>query len=386
MANMEKKRRSKKQPSQSSQPGGDDQERTIGEDQLAGVTESGTQVSDRAQQLFKLMVERYLADGSPVASKHLASSPGVQVSSATVRNIMADLEALGLVHSPHTSAGKVPTVSGLRFFVDSLISVQPLDVSRIESIRDSLSPDMSPGQLVASASKLLSQATHLAGVVTMPRFEVVELRQVEFLPLSGDRVLVILVLNEREVQNRVIHTNRVYTTNELNQAARFINQHYAGKSLDDVRANLVASMESDKERLNGILQTAVDVASKALTPEANDGEQSADYMVAGESNLIDVQPDADAMQKMFEAFSEKGRILHLLDRCLKSDGIQLFIGEESGYKMLDDMSLVTAPYEVGGQVVGVLGIIGPTRMAYQEVIPVVDVTARLLGAAIDYDS
>ena len=341
------------------------------------------EVSDRAQQLFKLMVERYLADGSPVASKHLASSPGVEVSSATVRNIMADLEALGLVHSPHTSAGKVPTVSGLRFFVDSLISVQPLNLSRIETLRGSLSPDMSPAQLVSSASKLLSQVTRLAGVVTMPRLDVVELRQVEFLPLSGDRVLVILVLNEREVQNRVIHTSRVYTETELNHAARFINQNYAGKSLDQVRATLVASMESDKERMTGILQTAVDVASKALTPE---DEEPADYLVAGESNLIDVQPDADAMQKMFEAFSEKGRILHLLDRCLKSEGIQLFIGEESGYKMLDDMSLVTAPYEVGGQVAGVLGIIGPTRMAYQEVIPVVDMTARLLGAAIDYDN
>lgn len=380
---MERKSRSTKKSAKAGEPAQPAAERLDPQDQ---PVESGGQVSDRAQQLFKLMVERYLADGTPVASKHLASSPGVRVSSATVRNIMADLEALGLVHSPHTSAGKVPTVSGLRFFVDSLISVQPLDVSRIESMRGSLSPDMSPGQLVASASKLLSQATRLAGVVTMPRFEVVELRQVEFLPLSGDRVLVILVLNEREVQNRVIHTNRVYTESELNQAARFINQNYAGKSLDDVRANLVASMETDKERMTGILQTAVDVASKALTPEAGEGEEPADYLVAGESNLIDVQPDADAMQKMFEAFSEKGRILHLLDRCLKSDGIQLFIGEESGYKMLDDMSLVTAPYEVGGQVAGVLGIIGPTRMAYQEVIPVVDVTARLLSAAIDYDS
>jgi len=373
----------KSNPSKTSKKSQASKRNAGGEERQEVAAESGSQVSDRAQQLFKLMVERYLVDGSPVASKHLASSPGVQVSSATVRNIMADLEALGLVHSPHTSAGKVPTVTGLRFFVDSLISVQPLDVSRIESMRGSLSPDMSPAQLVASASKMLSQVTRLAGVVTLPRFEVVELRQVEFLPLSGDRVLVILVLNEREVQNRVIHTNRVYSENELNQAARFINQNYAGKSLDDVRSNLVASMETDKERMTGILQTAVDVASKALTPEE---EEPADYLVAGESNLIDVQPDADAMQKMFEAFSEKGRILHLLDRCLKSDGIQLFIGEESGYKMLDDMSLVTAPYEVGGQVAGVLGIIGPTRMAYQDVIPVVDVTARLLGAAIDYDN
>lgn len=340
----------------------------------------GMPVSERGQLLLKMLVERYLSEGSPVASKALASAPGVQVSPATVRNIMADLEAKGLVHSPHTSAGKVPTNPGLRFFVDSLISVQPLTEDRVADLRQGLSPDMSATELVDAASKMLSQVTRMAGVVTLPRLEMVELRQVEFLPLSGDRVLVILVVNEREVQNRVIHTEKSYTQTELNQAANFINQNYAGQPLNLVREKLFGSMERDKNEMTDILQAAVDVAGKALSPEDDD---EGDLKVSGQSNLATSEPET--MQQMFEAFSEKGRILHLLDRCLESDGIQLFIGEESGYELFDGMSLITSPYEVSGSVAGVLGVIGPTRMAYQEVIPLVDVTARLLGAAIDYD-
>jgi len=343
-------------------------------------TTTGTPVNERSQLLLKMLVERYLSEGTPVASKALAGAPGVQVSPATVRNIMADLEAKGLVHSPHTSAGKVPTNPGLRFFVDSLISVQPLTKSKVADLRQGLSPDMSASDLVDAASRMLSQVTRMAGVVTLPKLEMVELRQVEFLPLSGDRVLVILVLNEREVQNRVIHTEKSYSQSELNQAANFINEHYAGQSLSKVRAALFSSMESDKNEMTSILEAAMDVASKALEPEETDEDS---LKVSGERNLATAEPET--MQRMFEAFSEKGRILHLLDQALESDGIQLFIGEESGYKLLDDMSLITSPYEVNGQVAGVLGVIGPTRMAYQDVIPLVDVTARLLGAAIDYD-
>ena len=224
---------------------------------------------------------------------------------------------------------------------------------------------------------MLSQVTRMAGVVTLPKLEMVELRQVEFLPLSGDRVLVILVLNEREVQNRVIHTDKNYSQTELNQAANFINEHYAGQPLAKVREALFSSMENDKNEMTSILEAAMDVAGKALQPEEADEDN---LKVSGERNLASAEPET--MQRMFEAFSEKGRILHLLDQALDSDGIQLFIGEESGYKLLDDMSLITSPYEVNGQVAGVLGVIGPTRMAYQNVIPLVDVTARLLGAAI----
>ena len=342
-------------------------------------TTTGTPVNERSQLLLKMLVERYLSEGTPVASKALAGAPGVQVSPATVRNIMADLEAKGLVHSPHTSAGKVPTNPGLRFFVDSLISVQPLTKSKVADLRQGLSPDMSASDLVDAASKMLSQVTRMAGVVTLPRLEMVELRQVEFLPLSGDRVLVILVLNEREVQNRVIHTDKNYSQTELNQAANFINEHYSGQPLAKVREALFSSMEDDKNEMTSILEAAMDVAGKALEPEKADEDN---LKVSGERNLASAEPET--MQRMFEAFSEKGRILHLLDQALDSDGIQLFIGEESGYKLLDDMSLITSPYEVNGQVAGVLGVIGPTRMAYQDVIPLVDVTARLLGAAIDY--
>ena len=341
-----------------------------------------TPVSERSQLVLKMLVERYLSDGSPVASKALAGAPGVQVSPATVRNIMADLETKGLVHSPHTSSGKVPTNPGLRFFVDSLISVQPLTEDRVADLRQGLSPDMSASELVDAASHMLSQVTRMAGVVTLPKLETVELRQVEFLPLSGDRVLVILVLNEREVQNRVIRTEKSYSQTDLNQAANFINRHYAGQSLSSVREALFMSMESDKNDMTSILEAAMDVAGKALEPEGDDKTKDG-LKVSGERNLATAEPET--MHRMFEAFSEKGRILHLLDQALDSDGIQLFIGEESGYKLLDEMSLITSPYEVNGQVAGVLGVIGPTRMAYQDVIPLVDVTARLLGAAIDYD-
>lgn len=336
-------------------------------------------VGERAQLIFKRLVEFYLQDGGPVASKTLAMATEIGVSSATVRNIMADLEARGLVMAPHTSAGKVPTHQGLRFFVDSLISVQPLDPHSVRRLRQELNPDLAPNELVEAASNLLSHVTHLAGVVTLPRPEQIALRQVEFLPLSGSRVLVILVLNEREVQNRVIHTDREYSETELHHAANYINHEYVGQSLLAVRSAVLDSMQSDKDRLDELMQTALDVASKAFAEEENDG-----YVVSGESNLVDTLASTEAVRSLYDAFAKKGAVVHLLDKCLDTDGIQLFIGEESGYQMLDDYSLITAPYEVNGTIAGVLGVIGPTRMEYQKVIPLVDVTARLLGSAMNY--
>jgi len=339
-------------------------------------------VDERAQLLFKLLVERYIADGAPVASKMLASSPEIEVSSATVRNIMAELEDRGLVRSPHTSAGKVPTNMGLRFFVDSLLSVRPLDEARVHQVEHELNPDLSPQELVESASNLLSHLTRMTCIVTLPRRDQVALRQVEFLPLSGDRVLVILVLNDREVQNRVIHVDRVYDDTELTQAANFINREFGGLSLLSIRHALLESMQNDKDSMNELMQTALNVASRAF---AETDEQSGQQLVvAGETNLLDMSGDTATARTLLDAFSRKGSILHLLDRCLESQGIQLFIGDESGYKLLDDVSLVTSPYEVNGELAGVLGVVGPTRMAYQEVIPVVDVTARVLGAALNY--
>ena len=339
------------------------------------------EVGERAQRLFKILVEHYLADGEPVGSKTLALSTEIAVSPATVRNIMADLEARGLVSSPHTSAGRVPTHRGLRFFVDSLISVQPMDPRGVGRIRGTLNPDMTPHQLVQAASRLLSRVTHMAGLVTVPRPEQLSLRQVEFLRLSGKRVLAILVVNEREVQNRVIHTDREYEDTELTQAANYINHEFAGKSLLSIRTGVLDSMQNDKDLLDSIMQTALEVAAKTFT----ESEEDADYVVTGESNLVESLASVEAVRDLFDAFTRKGGIVHLLDRCLETDGIQLFIGEESGYRPLDDYSLITARYQVNGDVAGVLGVVGPTRMAYEKVIPVVDVTARLLGSAIDYD-
>ena len=352
-----------------------------GGNQQAERTSAGG-VGERAQQLLKMLVEHYLVDGAPVASKTLASATDVTVSSATVRNVMADLEARGLVISPHPSAGKVPTHQGLRFFVDSLISVQPMDEAVVGRIRGGLDPDLPPNQLVESASQLLSRVTHMAGLVTVPRPEQVSLRHVEFLPLSGDRVLVVLVVNDREVQNRVIHTERDYAETELNQAANYINREFAGRSLLAIRDGVLDSMQRDKAHLDSVMQAALDVASKAFAPDEDDDEP---YVVSGESNLVESLASVEEVRELFDAFTRKGAIVHLLDRCLGTEGIQLFIGEESGYRLLGDYSLIAARYEVSGEVAGVLGVVGPTRMAYEKVIPVVDVTARLLGAAIDYD-
>ena len=337
------------------------------------------QVDDRAEQLFKLLVECYIDDGRPVASKALAEQPTVHVSAATVRNIMARLEGRGLVKSPHTSAGKIPTSQGLRFFVDSLLSVEPLDETGLHNLEAQLNSDMPPSKLVESASRLLSLITEMTGIVTLPRRDGLALRHVEFLNLEGERVLVILVYNNREVQNRVIHVERHYEDSELLQAANYLNREFGGLSLVEIRRELLGSMQRDKERMDRLMQAALDLASQALEPDVSE-ERS--FVVSGESKLLDMSEDTETVRSIFEAFSRKGSILHLLDQSLKTHGIQLYIGEESGYRVLDELSLVTSSYSVNGRVAGVLGVVGPTRMAYQRVIPVVDMTARMLGEAL----
>jgi heat-inducible transcriptional repressor len=338
-------------------------------------------IDERAQLLFKMLVEQYLLEGEPVPSKRLADAPGVDISAATVRNIMAQFEAQGLLRSPHTSAGKIPTNLGLRFFVDTLLSVEPLDHARVRQLESELNPDLSPSELVASASSLLSHLTEMTCVITLPRRDHVALRQVEFLPLSGDRVLVILVLNDREVQNRVIHIDREYSEVELTQAANYLNREFGGQSLISIRQALLRSMQADKDRMDKLMQTALDVASQVFTEVEDETQQ---VVVSGQTRLLEMSDDTDTVRFLLDAFSHKGSILHLLDRCLETHGIQLFIGDESGSKLLDDVSVVTAPYEVQGRLAGVLGVVGPTRMAYRDVIPVVDVTARVLGAAMNH--
>jgi len=343
--------------------------------------DSHQQVDERAQQLFKLLVEQYIADGHPVASKSLATMPGVEVSSATVRNVMGELEARGLVSSPHTSAGKIPTQLGLRFFVDSLLSVEPWDAVREREIEFELNRDLAPSELITVASDLLSHITQMTCLITTPRRNQVILRHVEFLQLDEDRVRVILVLNDREVQNRVIHTDRAFTHIELTQSANFLNHEFGGRSLLEIRRQIFDGMQADKDRMDELMQSALDMAAAAFEEPDDEGQE---LVVSGEGRLLDFASDTGSVRTLFDAISRKGRVLHLLDRCLESTGVQLFIGDETGYQPLEEMSLVTKPYEVNGQLAGVLGVIGPTRMDYKDVIPVVDVTARLLGAAMRY--
>lgn len=337
-------------------------------------------VDERAQVLLKHLVEHYIEEGTPAASKVLAAQPGVQVSPATVRNIMGELESHGLVRSPHTSAGKIPTQQGLRFFVDSLLAMQPVDQLELDQLASQLNPDMAPKDLVTSASKLLSHLTSMTCMVLLPRQDAAALRHVEFLPLSGQRALVILVLNDREVQNRVIHLDREYSDSELTQAANFINREYCGRSLSELRELLLADMQNDKDRMDELMQSALDLASRALASDTDTDDQ--ELLVSGESALLNIGSSTESVRSLFDTFTRKGNILHLLDRCLQSDGIQLFIGEEAGGNLFEEVSVVTSRYQVNGQVAGVLGVVGPTRMAYQKVIPVVDVTAKVLGAAM----
>lgn len=340
-------------------------------------------ISERAQLLLKALIERYIRDGQPIGSKALVEASGLPVSAATARNVMADLEDLGLIRSPHTSAGRVPTVQGYRLFVDSLITVRPLGHDAIATLQQELNPDKTPTDLVASASQFLARITAQAGLVTLPRLPRAQLRQVEFLPLSENRVLVILVVNEREVQNRVVHTARQYTDIELQQAANLINQRYAGRGLRDVRTAIFEAMEADKTSIDHHLQLSLDLASKAFE-QTEDLSEQRDYVVAGETRLLgQTGPETfEKLRDLFEAFQQKRDILDLVDRCIKADGVQIFIGDEAGFEVLGDFSVITAPYQAGNQTLGVLGVIGPTRMAYERVIPIVDVTARMLSVAL----
>lgn len=341
------------------------------------------ELSERAQQLLKTLVERYIRDGQPVGSRTLSRDSRLAVSPATIRNTMADLEELGLVRAPHTSAGRVPTVLGYRFFIDSLLTVKPLGTKATEQIRQELGgPGItSSKRLVASASNMLSGLTRLAGIVTVPRQAHTAVRQIEFLQLSEQRVLAILVLNNGEVQNFIVHPKRDFTESELRHAANFLSAEFAGLCLGDARAEMLRKLRATRESLNESMLAAIQMAEQVFDVSGQSEER---YVLAGQTNLMDFDELSDIakLRGLFNAFNEQRDILHLLDQCLCGDGVQIFIGEESGYDLLDEMSLVTAPYSIDDQMVGVLGVIGPTRMAYERVIPVVDLTARMLGAAL----
>ncbi len=370
---------------------------------VAEVGVGNTQVlNERSLQLLKTLVERYISDGQPVGSRALSKDSDLNLSPATIRNVMADLEDLGLVHSPHTSAGRVPTVSGYRLFVDSLLTVKPLESKDLTRLHQGLSFSEDTSEMIGVASRLLSELTQMAGVVTLPKRELVCLRHIEFLSLSHTRVLVIFVTNEQEVHNKIIHTSKVFSPAELQQAANYLNSIYSGRSLDAVRKAVLKELQEDQERMTKLSGTDLHLPEgcRAGKPDMKQGMLDAvkmaqlafdqdnekdDYVLTGETNLMGFSElsDMERLKNLFEAFSQKQGVIHLLDQCMKADGVQIFIGEESGYRAFDHCSLVTSSYSVSDEVVGVLGVIGPTRMAYEKIIPFVDVTAKLLGAALN---
>jgi heat-inducible transcriptional repressor len=334
--------------------------------------------SDRAQQLLRTLVECYVRDGLPVGSRTLTRESGLSLSAATIRNVMADLEEHGFVTSPHTSAGRVPTDKGYRYFVDALLRYQPPGEGEIAELKRQLvQRSGDPKSLVAAASQVVSSLTHLAGVVTVPRESQAALSQIEFVGLSGNRVLTILVVNGREVQNRVVQLDRHFSPDELRRAAAYLNELFAGQELS------VAQLQETREQMNRMMVDAITLAQRAFAAEPED--RDADMVVAGETNLMGFAElsNVERLRRLFEAFNEKRDILHLLDQSLHAEGVQIFIGHESGYRILDDCSVVVAPYTQDDRVVGVLGVIGPTRMAYERVIPVVDIAARMLGFALN---
>ncbi|HEY5559195.1 MAG TPA: heat-inducible transcriptional repressor HrcA [Steroidobacteraceae bacterium] len=342
------------------------------------------QPGDRAQRLLRTLIECYVRDGQPVGSRTLTRESGMNLSAATIRNVMADLEEHGFVSSPHTSAGRVPTDKGYRYFVNALLRFQPPGPSEIEELRRHLDSHAGDSKaLVTAASQMISSLTHLAGVVTVPRETHAALSQIEFVGLSGNRVLAILVVNGREVQNRVVQLDRHFSADELRRAAAFLNEQFGGQELTGVRTRLVAQLQETREQMNRLMIDAITLAQRAFAEQPD--ERDADMVVAGETNLMGFAElsNVDRLRRLFEAFNEKRDILHLLDQSLHADGVQIFIGHESGFRILDDCSVVVAPYTLDDRVVGVLGVIGPTRMAYERVIPVVDIAARMLGSALN---
>lgn len=338
------------------------------------------QLDIRAQTLLKALVERYIADGQPVGSRALSKISGLDVSPATIRNIMADLEELGFVSSPHTSAGRVPTPRGYRFFVDTLLTIGRMDEQAVESEMQSKLQNNTPQKIITNAAQILSSLSQFAGVVLTPRHESV-FQQIEFLRLSEKRILLVIVAPNGDVQNRLLLTDVDYSPSQLVQAANYINQQYGGLSFDEVRIRLQSELRQLRDDMTRLMQAAVEAGSDAM---ADSGEN---VVISGERNLLsvsDLSSNMTSLRKLFEMFEQKTTLMQLLDISNKATGVQIFIGGESQLVPMEEMTVVTAPYEVNGKIVGTLGVIGPTRMAYERVIPIVDITAKLLSNALSH--
>ena len=345
--------------------------------QVDSMHGSPDQLAPRARHLLRTLIARYIQDGEPVGSQTLARVAGREVSPAPNRNILGDLEDLGLLASPHTSAGRVPTAHGYRVFVDSLLQMQPPGEGELARLRQELAGGGSTQALLGSASELLSAMSHFVGVVSAPRREQFAFRQIDFVGLDGRRVLAILVCADNEVQNRVIETRQEFAPGQLEQVANYLNAHFAGLPMAEIRTRLLLELRDARSELEQLLAHSIELAEQALQPAADD------MLVAGQTRLMGVQDlsDLERLRELFELFSSKREILQLLERTIQAPGVRIFIGEETGMMPLQGVSLVTAPYTANGQVLGVLGVIGPKRMAYDRVIPLVQATADVLGAA-----
>jgi heat-inducible transcriptional repressor len=339
----------------------------------------------RAQILLKTLVEHYISDGQPIGSRTLLQHSGLDVSTATIRNVMSDLEQMGFIASPHTSAGRIPTQKGYRLFVDSLLTVQPLDVNAVNQLKSGLS---SPNQneLINSAADMLSQLTQFAGLVMIPKRPRVAFKHLEFLQLTDKRILVIIVTSDGNVQNRIILTEKPYSASDLTQAGNYFNAHYSGQTFEEVQQKLHIELKQMQSDINKLMSAALEATINQNNGLVGSGVAKNDgVVIAGERNLLHVDElstNVNSLRKLFDIFEQRASLMQLLDNSQRAEGIQIFIGRESGYLPLDECSMVTAPYEADGQVVGTLGVIGPTRMAYERVIPIVDVTAKLLSNAL----
>ena len=336
----------------------------------------------RARHLLRTLIGRYIHNGEPVGSQTLARHAGLDVSPATIRNILSDLEEAGLLSAPHTSAGRIPTAQGYRLFVDSLLQVRPLPDDDLARLRNELPAGSGTQALLGSASELLSAMTHFVGVVSVPRREQFAFRRIDFVPLDAQRVLAILVFADHDVQNRIIQTRRPYDASELERVANYLNAHFAGRPVAEIRATLLHELRSAQSEMQVLLAQSVELAEQILVPTGDD------MVLAGQTRLMGVQElaDLERLRELFEAFARKREILQLLERTIRAPGVRIFIGEDTGLAPHDGVSVVTAPYMAAGQVLGVLGVIGPTRMAYDRVIPVVQAAADVLGAALNPDA
>ena len=332
----------------------------------------------RSQLLLKTLIEHYIVEGQPVGSRTLSRHSGLELSPATVRNVMSDLEEMGFIASPHTSAGRIPTSQGYRFFVDSLLTVQPLEASRVRTLKGHLQAEQ-PQRLISSASHLLSDLTHFAGVVVVSHLQPMLIRQIEFIKLSEMRILLIIVTTTGDVQNRILLTQRSYTPSELTEAANYLTAHFAGRGFSEMRVCLKEELVQLRSDMTELMNATMEAGDDAMRKE-NDR-----YVVSGETNLLDAEDlssNMSRLRELFRLFEQKTDLMQLLDLSNRAEGVQIFIGGESGLTELDGCSVITAGYEHNGKVVGSVGVIGPTRMAYDQVIPIVDITAKLLSNAL----